>query len=70
MATVTIPLSKSILEQIEGKTIKKASLTENGELELEVEDCQFWERSEKIKQEIDDGKKIEVDADKLVEHFS
>ena len=70
MATVTIPLSKSILKQIKGKTIKKLNLTENGELKLEVEECQFWKRNTKIKQEIDDGEGIEVDADKLEEHFS
>lgn len=69
MTTVKIPLSKSVLEKIKGKSIKEYSLTEEGELKLEVEDCDFWERATKIKQEIDDGKKIEVDADKLEEHF-
>jgi len=69
MTTVKIPLSKSILEQIKGKSIKESSITEKGELKLEVEDCHFWERTAKIKQEIDEGKKIEVDVDKLEEHF-
>ncbi|MCL2116343.1 MAG: hypothetical protein FWH29_08995 [Methanobrevibacter sp.] len=69
MTTVTIPLSKSILEQIKGKTIKESSLTENGELKLKIEDCHFWERTSKIKQEIDEGKKVEIDVDKLEKHF-
>ena len=69
METVTIPLSKSLLEKIQGKTIKESNLTENGELKLQVEDCQFWERTHKIKQKIDKGEKVEVDVDKLEKHF-
>jgi len=69
MATVTIPLSKSILEQIKGKTIKKSNLTENGELKLEVEDCQLFDRLEKLDKEIDDGEYIEMDMDTLAKEL-
>lgn len=69
MTIITIPLSKSVFEQIKGKNIKESSITESGELKLEVEECHFWERTAKIKKEIDEGKKIEVDVDNLEEHF-
>ncbi|MDR2544992.1 MAG: hypothetical protein LBD03_05535 [Methanobrevibacter sp.] len=70
MTTVTIPLLKSLFEQIKGKTIKKSNITENGNFELKIEDYQFWKRTAKIKKEVGDGKGIEVDVDKLGEHFS
>ncbi|KZX12770.1 hypothetical protein [Methanobrevibacter curvatus] len=69
MTTITIPLSKSIIEKIEGKTIKESNLNQNGDLELKIEECEFWDNMVELKQEIDEGKGIEVDVDKLEKHF-
>ncbi|MDR0911959.1 MAG: hypothetical protein LBM96_05070 [Methanobrevibacter sp.] len=69
MKTITIPLSKTILEEIEGKTIKKYHINTNGELELKIADCEFWNDLKNLKKEIDSRKGIEIEVDKLDEHF-
>jgi len=67
--TIRIPVSKSILEQIEGKVIKVTSITKNGEIELEVEECHFWDRMKKRDKAVEEGKSIKLDADKLEERY-
>lgn len=67
--TIKIPVSKSILEQIEGKILKVTNINNNGEIELEIEECNFWDRMEKRDKAIDEGKGIKLDADKLEERY-
>ena len=67
--TIKIPVSKSILEQLEGKIIKVTNITNNGEIELEVEDCDFWDRMEKRNKSIEEGKGIKLDVDELEERY-
>ncbi|MCL2115148.1 MAG: hypothetical protein FWH29_02880 [Methanobrevibacter sp.] len=67
--TIKILVSKIILKQIERKIIKVTGITNNGEIELEVEDCDFWDRMEKRDKIIDEGKGIKLDVDELEESY-
>jgi len=69
LTTITIPLSKTIIKEIEGKIIKDTKINENGDLELELEECEFWDEVIPLKQEIDEGKGIEVDVENIEKHF-
>ena len=65
MTTVKIPLKEHIIKKIEGKTVIGWNINSNGELELEVEECQLFDKLKKLDKEIDDGEYIEMDMDTL-----
>lgn len=69
MTTVKIPLKDSIIKKIKGKTLIDWNINSKGELELKVEDCQLFERLEKLDKEIDEGKGITLSVDKLEERY-
>ena len=69
MTTVKIPLKETIIKKIKGKTLVSWNINSNGELELEVEECQLFDRLEKLDKEIDDGEYIEVDMDTLAKEL-
>jgi len=69
MTTVKIPLNESTLKKIEGKTLVDWNINSNGELELEVQECQLFDRLEKLNKELDEGKGITLSADELEERY-
>ena len=69
MVTVKIPLNDSIIEKIKGKTLIDWNINSKGELELEVQECQLFDRLEKLDKEIDDGEYVEVDMDSLAKEL-
>jgi len=62
---VKIQLKDSIIEKIKGKTLIDWNINSDGELELKVQECQLFDRLEKLDKEIDDGEYIEMDMDTL-----
>jgi len=69
MTTVKIPLKESILKKIKGKTLVDWNINSYGELELEVQECQLFDRLEKLDKELDDGKGITLSVDELEERY-
>ncbi|MGL4669945.1 MAG: hypothetical protein ACRCVG_05050 [Methanobacteriaceae archaeon] len=69
MNIVKIPLKDSLIKKIEGKTLIEWNINSNGELELKVEECQLFDRLEKLDKEIDDGDFIETDMDSLAKEL-
>ena len=69
MVTVKIPLKDSIIKKIKGKTVINWNVNSEGELELEVEECQLFDRLEKLDKEIGNGEYIEMDMDSLAKEL-
>ncbi|MCL2115647.1 MAG: hypothetical protein FWH29_05445 [Methanobrevibacter sp.] len=69
MTTVKIPLNDSIIKKIKGKTLIDWNINSEGELELEVEECQLFDRLERLDKEIDEGEYIEMDMDTLAKEL-
>jgi hypothetical protein len=69
MKTVKIPMNKNIQKQLSGKVVIETIIKSNGEIELEVEECQLFNRLEKLNQEIKNGKGIKMDMNSLAKEL-
>ena len=69
MDTVKIPLKDTIIKKMKGKTLVNWNINSNGELELELEECQLFDRLEKLDKELDEGKGITLSVDEFEKRY-